>query len=58
MLRFTHQDLASMIGATRETVTKVLNRFRDEGLITVGDRHIIIRDVNRLREQVSTSSAR
>ena len=47
-LRFTHQDLASMIGATRETVTNVLNRFRDDGLITVEDRHIVIRDISRL----------
>lgn len=48
-LRFTHQDLASMIGATRETVTNVLNRFRDEGLIAVEERHIIIRDLEKLR---------
>ena len=47
-LRFTHHDLASMIGATRETVTNVLNRFRDDGLITVEDRHIVIRDISRL----------
>jgi len=47
-LRFTHQDLASMIGATRETVTNVLHRFRDDGLITVEDRHIVIRDLGRL----------
>ncbi len=50
-LRFTHQDLASMIGATRETVTNVLTRFRDEGLIAVEDRHIIIRDPGRLADR-------
>lgn len=48
-LRLTHQDLASMIGATRETVTTVLNRFRDEGLLTTEGRHIIIADLERLR---------
>lgn len=48
MLRLTHQDLANMIGATRETVTTVLARFRDEGLIAVEDRHIVIRDPGRL----------
>jgi CRP-like cAMP-binding protein len=48
-LRFTHHDLASMIGATRETVTNVLNRFRDEGLVTIDERHIIIRDLKRFR---------
>ncbi|MDR7521166.1 MAG: Crp/Fnr family transcriptional regulator [Armatimonadota bacterium] len=48
-LRVTHQDLASMIGATRETVTNVLARFRDEGLIAVEDRHIVVLDLDRLR---------
>jgi CRP/FNR family transcriptional regulator len=49
MLRFTHHDLASMIGATRETVTSVLTRLRDEGKIVIEDRHIIIPDLDRLR---------
>lgn len=48
-LRLTHHDLASMIGATRETVTTVLNRFRDDGLLTTEGRHIIIADLERLR---------
>jgi CRP-like cAMP-binding protein len=52
-LRFTHQDLASMIGATRETVTSVLNRFRDDGLIAIEERHIIITDPERLRAPVA-----
>jgi CRP/FNR family cyclic AMP-dependent transcriptional regulator len=49
ILRFTHQDLASMIGATRETVTNVLTRFRDDGLIAIDERHIVVRDLDRLR---------
>lgn len=48
-LRLTHQDLAGMIGATRETVTTVLNRFRDEGLITMDGRQIVIADPDRLK---------
>jgi CRP/FNR family cyclic AMP-dependent transcriptional regulator len=48
-LRFTHQDLANMIGATRETVTNVLTQFRDDGLIAINERHIIVRDLDRLR---------
>jgi CRP-like cAMP-binding protein len=48
-LRLTHQDLAGMIGASRETVTTVLNRFRDDGLITIEDRHIVIQDLARLQ---------
>lgn len=47
-LRLTHHDLASMIGASRETVTTLLNRLRDEGAIAIEDRHIIIRNPDRL----------
>jgi len=48
-LRLTHQDMAAMIGATRETVTAVLSRFRESGLIAFDHRHIIIRDRDGLR---------
>ncbi len=48
-LRLTHQDLASMIGATRETVTTILTRFRDEGLTDLQQRFIVIRQPEKLR---------
>jgi CRP-like cAMP-binding protein len=48
-LRLTHQDLANMIGSTRETVTMMVNRFRDEGLLAVDQRILIILDRDRLR---------
>jgi CRP-like cAMP-binding protein len=38
-----------MIGATRETVTNVLTKFRDDGLIAIDERHIVIRDLAKLR---------
>jgi CRP-like cAMP-binding protein len=37
-----------MIGTSRETVTTLLNRMRDEGVIAIEDRHIIIRNLDRL----------
>lgn len=46
--RLTHQDLAHMIGSTRETVTTIMSRFRDDGLITVEQRTLIILDRERL----------
>jgi CRP-like cAMP-binding protein len=52
VLRLTHQDLANMIGATRETVTNVLNRFRDMGLISIQRREIVIKGLQRLRQAV------
>lgn len=48
-LRLTHRDMASMIGATRETVTSTLNRFREDGFIDVEQRHLIITDAEGLR---------
>ncbi len=52
VLHLTHQDLASMIGATRETVTSVLNRFREMGLISTRRREIVIKGIQRLRQAV------
>lgn len=34
-LQFTQQDLAAMVGATRQAVSKVLNRWRGEGIISL-----------------------
>ncbi len=48
-LRLTHQEIASMIGATRETVTNTLSRFREERLITIDEGHIVIRNSEGLR---------
>lgn len=40
-LRLTHQDIAGMAGLTRESVTRVLDRWKTEGIITVlKNRHI------------------
>ncbi len=38
----SHQDLASMIGATRETVTLVLGELQTQGLIKLGRRKITL----------------
>jgi CRP/FNR family transcriptional regulator len=46
--RLTHQDLAHMIGSTRETVTMIMSRFRDGGLIGVERRTLIVLDRGRL----------
>lgn len=42
-VRFTHQNLANVIGTTRVTVTRILGDFQRQGLISFDqDRHIII----------------
>jgi CRP/FNR family transcriptional regulator, cyclic AMP receptor protein len=47
-LRLSHQELASLIGATRETVTIVLGQLQLEGLIRVKRRCITVLDRDRL----------
>jgi len=51
-LRLTHQDLANMIGATRETVTSVLGKFKREGLVLFDRKNIVIRSPERLEAVV------
>lgn len=41
-LRLTHEDLANLIGTTRETVTTQLNRFSQMGLLSRRARQIIV----------------
>ena len=41
-LRLTHEDLANLIGTTRETVTTQMIRFRRMGLVKRQDRFLLI----------------
>jgi CRP/FNR family transcriptional regulator, cyclic AMP receptor protein len=50
VVRYTHQQLAEMIGSYRETVTKAIGEFREAGLIRVEEDAIQLTDVARLQE--------
>jgi len=52
-LTLTQSDLASLIGATRESVNKALGSFRRRGLILTHAGHITIVDPDALRELCS-----
>lgn len=52
--RWTHQELADMINAYRETTTKVLNQFRAARLIDVDRRGVTLLDLAGLREMAQT----
>ena len=46
-VRLTHQNLANAIGTTRVTVTRLLNKLKQQGTIAFDcDRHIVIRHEN------------
>lgn len=49
-LGLTHQDIAGMIGTSRETVTRVLADFRRTGCIKVEGEDMIIANEKKLRE--------
>jgi CRP/FNR family cyclic AMP-dependent transcriptional regulator len=40
--RITHKDMAQMVGASREMVTRILNEFTRQGVIEIGDGEIVV----------------
>jgi CRP-like cAMP-binding protein len=54
-LRLTHEDLANLIGTTRETVTTQLNKFSRMGLLKRQARRLIVAQP-RLREFIRRAS--
>jgi CRP-like cAMP-binding protein len=48
-LKITHQEMANLIGSTRETVSLTLSDFRRRGLIQIEGRRVIIADPERLQ---------
>ncbi|HYE38689.1 MAG TPA: fumarate/nitrate reduction transcriptional regulator Fnr [Ramlibacter sp.] len=53
VLRMTRQEIGSYLGLKLETVSRTFSRFAEEGLIEVQQRHVRIRDVERLRALLS-----
>ena len=52
-IKLSHQDLASIIGSTRETVTVILGELQSEGSVQLGRRRIVLRDLERLADSVN-----
>lgn len=51
-LPFSRQDLAAMTGSTTETVSRVMSRFAEDGLVKSGRKWVTITDTKRLEELV------
>lgn len=45
---FSHEEIAEMIGTSRETVTRLLKDFREQGLIAIKGSDLYIRDTHEL----------
>jgi CRP-like cAMP-binding protein len=48
-VKLTHEQLAALAGTSRETTTKILGEFADQGLVSLGRGRVNILDVPRLR---------
>lgn len=48
-LKITHQEMANLIGSTRETVSLTLSQFKKNGLIQTDGRKVILSDREGLR---------
>lgn len=51
-IKLSHQDLANVIGSTRETVTVSLGELQSEGLLRLGRRRVVLTDAARLASTV------
>jgi len=52
-LRLTNQEMANMIGTTRETVNRTLNRFWDDRLVDMRTANVVVTDTEKLRQLIA-----
>lgn len=50
-IQLTHEQVAALAGTSRETTTKILNEYADQGLVRLGRGRITIVDLPRLAEE-------
>jgi CRP-like cAMP-binding protein len=55
-VKMTQRDLASMVGATRESINKQFRWFREQGLVVLEDGYLTILDPVRLSRRARTES--
>ena len=51
VVALTHEQIAALVGTSRETATKVLGDFADRGLIRLGRGRITLLDMERIRAE-------
>ena len=50
----THEDIAQLIGSSRQTVTTLINELDEEQLLSFNRQQINFRDVKKLQKLVQT----
>lgn len=51
-ISYTHEEIAQMIGTSRETVTRLLKDFKDKHLISIEKDELIIHDRDKLESSI------
>lgn len=54
-MAYTHEEIAEMIGTSRETVTRLLKVFREKKLISLKGSDLIIHDTKKLSSELDLS---
>lgn len=53
-LSYSHEEIAEMVGTSRETVTRMLKDFRERGLITLKGSDLVIPNYSSLERTIGT----
>lgn len=51
-LRLTHEEIACMIGTSRQTITSLLNVFKQENSIAIEEKEIYLLDTDKLKKWI------
>lgn len=54
--KFTHRDIASLAGMTRETASREWEKLQKKGLISHENQVIVVNDLQRLRDEMKDSN--
>jgi CRP/FNR family transcriptional regulator, cyclic AMP receptor protein len=52
-IRLSHQEMACIIGSTRETVTVVLGQLQKDEFLSIARRKIVLKDIGKLAAEVN-----
>ncbi|OIJ18466.1 hypothetical protein BKP45_12915 [Anaerobacillus alkalidiazotrophicus] len=52
-LKLTHEDLGSFFGATRESVTRLMNQLKQQKIVTKKQGYLFIHNIDALKEYIN-----
>ncbi len=53
---YTHEEIAQMIGSSRETVTRILKDFKDQRLISIEGSSLTVHDRDKLADSIGSGT--